>query len=318
MIYPSKTNFKQLCHARLGIVCILFIAILDAYAQDKAPGASPDLINISVTVLDHHERPVPSLKKEDFRIFENNVEQAPTRLTGNDLPISVMVLINVGGSMPRLSISSSISALESFVRKLNDDDLIIVASYSHHIYPIIEPTKIKDLDGEIEIELRPWESETLVYDAVAFAQKTINKIPGRRAIIVLGDGNDAGVAASFKSTLRMAEEEDALIYTVQVRTFAYPPFDDPKKFAKNTARARQYMMALAEKTGGRHFMIDDITDLGATFASIAGELRQQYTLGYYSNQPGKDGERRKITVKVNVPNVAVRSRSEVVYKKSKH
>ncbi|MBK9528802.1 MAG: hypothetical protein IPO41_10900 [Acidobacteria bacterium] len=76
------------------------------------------------------------------------------------------------------------------------------------------------------------------------------------------------------------------------------------------------MRDLALKTGGKPFHIDKIENLSETFRQVAQELGQQYTLGYYPEKSGKGGERRKITVKVDIPNVAVRSRNEVVFRKS--
>jgi hypothetical protein len=73
------------------------------------------------------------------------------------------------------------------------------------------------------------------------------------------------------------------------------------------------MRNLALKTGGSSYHIETIVNIDKTFRQIAQELGQQYTLGYYPDETGKNGERRKIKVKVNVPNAVVRSRNEVIY-----
>lgn len=88
-----------------------------------------------------------------------------------------------------------------------------------------------------------------------------------------------------------------------------------KKIAELKKKVNNYMQGLAAKTGGQSFEVDKIENLVGTFELIASEISRQYTLGYYPSEPGKDGERRQIRITVDVPNAAVRSRSEVVYKK---
>ncbi|MBK6725270.1 MAG: hypothetical protein IPG58_19000 [Acidobacteria bacterium] len=75
------------------------------------------------------------------------------------------------------------------------------------------------------------------------------------------------------------------------------------------------MSKLADVTGGSSFRVENISELGPTFRHVAEELGRTYVLGYSPNLVGANGERRKITVKVNIPNVAVRSRNEVVFKR---
>ena len=147
----------------------------------------------------------------------------------------------------------------------------------------------------------------------SFAQKMMKKIRGRKAIILFSDGRGSGLNASAKSNLRDAEEQEVLIYTVQFGAFSLPsPYVDEKRFFKWREIANSYMRDLARKTGGRHYQIENITDLGNTFGEIADELGRQYSLGYYPKTEGKKGERRQIKVKVRQPNLSVRARDSYV------
>jgi VWFA-related protein len=78
------------------------------------------------------------------------------------------------------------------------------------------------------------------------------------------------------------------------------------------------MRNLAQKTGGRHYQVENISNLAETFAQVAKELGQQYSLGYYPKQSGKKGERRQIKVKVKIPNMAVRARDSYIVGTSKN
>jgi len=314
-----RRNFTSYVSRRLLFSClflILSLRVQTVSAQDDTIRVNTDLINIPVTVLDRDGRYISKLKAGDFRIFEDGREQEITLFSTTEVPITVMLLFDVSSSITNRQTADMIKAANILVQQLRPNDWLMAATYSYHTYPLVKLTKVRDLKSSIKIELHPFDAYTLIYDAVAYSQKRMSKVKGRKALIIFGDGVDSGLAASFKSTVKTAEEEETLIYTAQIQDYPNPPYTDPEKFAKSVKTATDYMEALARKTGGRHFMIDDVVNLGAMFGDIGDELRQQYTLGYYSNQPGKDGERRKITVKVNVPNVAVRSRNEVVYRKS--
>ncbi|MFZ1701560.1 MAG: VWA domain-containing protein [Pyrinomonadaceae bacterium] len=296
---------------------VFFVGTPMVAAQEETIRVKTNLVTIPVTVLHRDGRFVTELEKGNFQIFENSIEQEAVLFETTEVPISVMILIDVSSSMTPQAIGELVNASNTLVQKLRPDDQLIAATYSYHVYPVVDAMKVKDLKSGIKFKLQPFDAQTLIYDAVDYSLKKMRKIRGRKAIILFGDGTDSGMSASIKSTLRDAEEQEALIYTVQSRLLPNAPYTDPKRFAKSIEVATDYMKALAQKTGGRHFMIDDVTNLQDKFGQIADELRTQYTLGYYPTEDGKDGERRRITVKVNIPNVAVRSRNEVVYKKPK-
>ncbi|HQY66680.1 MAG TPA: VWA domain-containing protein [Pyrinomonadaceae bacterium] len=277
-----------------------------------------NLVTIPVTVLDRDGRYIADLTDKDFEIYENGIKQKNEFFASTEEPITVMLLLDASSSITYGQTAGMAKAVNEFVNMLRPDDQLIAASFAYRVYPILDATKIKDLKKNFRIHYQQFDPQTLIYDAVAFAQKKLKKVKGRKALIIFGDGNDdSGLSASFKSTIRAAEEQEAIIYAAQMRDYPNPPFTDPKKFAKSVEIATRYMEGLAAKTGGRHYIFDDIADLSETFTKITNELRQTYTLGYYASESGKDGERRKITVKVNIPNVAVRSRNEVIFKKPK-
>ena len=79
------------------------------------------------------------------------------------------------------------------------------------------------------------------------------------------------------------------------------------------ALAGRYINEIYERTGARHHQADTISNLSYAFANIAEELRRQYSLGYYPKQPPKAGERRQVKVRVNQPNLAVRTRDSYIF-----
>ena len=191
-------------------------------------------------------------------------------------------------------------------------------AFNDRIQTVLPATKVRDVKTGINLKTKVREGDTIIYDAVDSAIKKMKKIMGRRAIVLFSDGEGVGIK-SREDNLRDAMEQEASIYTIKFGTYASEPpkWANRKYYFERIEEIESYMRDLAGSTGGRPYHAEQIADLNETFRKVAEELGRQYTLGYYPTVDGKDGERRKITVKVNVPNVAVRSRNEVIYKKSK-
>ena len=137
---------------------------------------------------------------------------------------------------------------------------------------------------------------TRLYDAVDFGLSALGQVTTRKAIMLITDGENTWGKATMKSTLREAEESDVVVYTVKYGDFV------PQK----------YLQELADKTGGRYFQGGDMNAIRRSFVEVAAELRRQYVLGYEPTEPERNGL-RKIKVKVNRKQVAVRARSSYTY-----
>jgi VWFA-related protein len=160
----------------------------------------------------------------------------------------------------------------------------------------------------------------VLYDAVDFVLKRMAQIPGRKAIVLMTDGVDQNSIASLKSTLNGVAEQDVLIYTVQYNTLPQLPqrlsqIKNEKarrkvqeRLMKGYAVSEPYLRSLAEKTGGRFYRADDLSDVGSAFEAITSELGVQYSLGYYPKQNSGSGAERGIKVRVRYPNLVVRAR----------
>jgi VWFA-related protein len=279
--------------------------------QEDIIRVDTSLVTIPVTVLDREGRYVTNLKKEDFQIFENGVEQQIALFDSVEQPFTVLLLLDISGSMS-FHLAELSQAANVLVNQLRPNDQLSAASFADSLYTLLKPTKISELRKSIKIKQRPGDIYTRIYDAVDDALKMMKKIRGRKAIILFSDGD--GVFTSAKDNFRRAEESETLIYTVQFNTFSPspPPHADKKIYYKAIEEANNYMRNLAQITGGRAYQIEKIADLEKTFDLIANELGRQYSLGYYPKETGKDGERRQIKVRVNVPNIALRARDSYI------
>lgn len=307
------------CNLALTVLALIFssfIFLKTAYAQDEIIRVDTNLVTVPVTVLDRDGRYVSNLKKEDFQIFENSVEQEIDLFETVEHPITVLLLLDISGSMtPHLT--ELTKAANAFARQLRPNDQITAATFADNFYLLFKPTKVIDLRKGIKIQQRMGDSYTRLYDAVHDALKMMKKIRGRKAIVLFSDGGGDGTFASVKDNFRNAEEGESLIYSIQFDNFLTvpPSHANKEEFYKAIEEAKNYMQDLAKITGGRLYQIKDIVDLEKTFGLITDELRQQYNLGYYPITEGKKGERRQIKVKVKIPNLAVRARESYVINK---
>ncbi|MBX3289949.1 MAG: VWA domain-containing protein [Acidobacteria bacterium] len=301
---------------RLVVAVCIFLALgaKSLYAQGEVIRVETNLITVPAVVTDRQGRNQADLKVEDFEIFEDGKKQEIAYFSSSDQPITVFLLMDVSDSV-RAEITEIARAATAFIGKLQGTDSIMAAQFSWRTEMVIPKTKVADLKGRLTLRISEGDPETLIYDAVKFAQRRMDGIQGKSAIIVLSDAMGSGLSASYKSTIKDAQEQEPVFYTMHFGVSRERPFADPKKFAKYRDTSISYMKTLAEMTGGRYYQFDSVNDIDGTFNEILTDLRRQYQLGYYSDSPGKNGEKRKITVKVNRPDVAVRSRNEVVYKK---
>ena len=303
------------------------------------------LVTVPVSVADRQGRFVANLKKEDFTLSENGVEQSIAYFEPAEKPFTVALLLDTSAST-HFHLSEIREAAIEFAKQLRPQDRVLVVSFNDEVLLLTEATNDLNLiESVVEVNANTG-SSTRLYDAVDLTiRERLNKIKGRKAIVLFTDGVDtSSQQADYLSTLREVEELDALIYPIQYDTTDYlramqnagtvtvvttqsgifgtrsssqtynVPMNNggaplPGSTKADYDRADKYLHSLADKTGGRLFQANDTKQLADAFAKIAEELRRQYTLGYYpKNANAPDGDRRQIRVKVNQPNVAVKAR----------
>ena len=302
------------------------------------------LVTLPVSVTDRDGRYVPNLTKSDFRLWEDGVEQQVAFFTSVDKPFSVVLVLDTSGST-RFKIEEIQDAAIAFVNQLRADDRVMIISFDDDISVLTEFTGDRSRMRDAIRRTRTGNS-TRLYDAVDLViNQRLNQVDGRKAVVLFTDGVDtASRNATYVSNVRDAEELDALIYPVQYDTFrdvgggggggGWPstsPIDiligilgkrggggshgsgGSGNNRSDYERANRYLRELAEKTGARQYQADNTNNLSYAFRNIAEELRRQYSIGYYPIRPAQAGQRRQVRVRVNQPNLAVRSRDSYVF-----
>ena len=308
-------------------------------------------VTVPVSVLDRQGRFVPNLEAKDFRVFENGVEQPIAFFEPTEKPFTVALLLDTSAST-RFHLWEIKDAAVAFAKQLRPQDRVLVVAFSDEVLLLTEATSdLNVVSTVIDVNANAG-SSTRLYDAVNLViNERLNKIQGRKAIVLFTDGVDtSSYLATYQSTLREAEELDALIYPIQYDTTDYMramqgggsvtvtttsnwPFPGssssrtvygasnngqplPGTTKEDYERANRYLHAMADSTGGRLYKANDTNQLAQAFSSIAEELRRQYSLGYYpQNGSAQTDDRRQIKVSVGRPNVAVRARNSYLRRK---
>ena len=219
------------------------------------------------------------------------------------------------------------AAATAFVDQLKPQDSVMVIEFNGSIKVRTEPTNDREQIYKA-IRKANFGDGTSLYDAVDFAlRKRISKIAGRKAIVLFTDGVDTtSRKATYDSTVDMAEESDCLIFPIYFNTFfdnnrrINSPFPDlgggGRQIGTSSAEyavGKQYLTDLAAYTGGRIFRPESTPGgLTAAFEGIAEELRRQYNIGYVPVNEGKPGQRKEIKVRVDRPNLVLRSRDSYI------
>lgn len=305
-----------------------------------------NLVTVPVSVLDRQGRFISDLRREQFSVFENGVEQKIAYFEPTDKPFTVALLLDTSGST-FFHLWEIKEAAISFAKQLRPQDRVLVVTFDNLVMLLTEATNDSMVVTEVIQRNAITGFATRLYDALDLVIKQrLNKIEGRKAIVLFTDGVDtASYQATYKSTLHEIEELDALIYPVQYDTtdfgeaqtrtnttivtttlrrgsipiarssreiYGTPPASGPGTSPDEYKSADRYLHQLADKTGGQLYQANDHKQLSEAFSRIAEQLRHQYSLGYYPQTTPQGGERREIRVHVAQPDVAVRARDSYV------
>ena len=276
------------------------------------------MITVPAIVMDRNGRYVGNLRKEDFTIYENGVEQSLSSFMSVEKPFTVALMLDVSGST-KYQLDEIREAANTFVSRLRLSDRMMVVTFDGKVNLLADVADVRAI-RQSKLRIPAITDGTALYDAVAFTLKRMAQVPGRKAIVLMTDGVDQNSVATMQGTLAGIAEQDVLIYTVQYNT--QPQTSARLSFIKNEKARRKveqrlvkqyaisepYLRTLAEKTGGRFYKADDLREVGPAFEAITSELGVQYSLGYYPQKNSTAGAERLIKVRVRYPNLVVRAR----------
>jgi Ca-activated chloride channel family protein len=254
-----------------------------------------NVVLIPVTVTDPLNRFVTGLDQDAFKVFEDKVEQKIVSFGSEDAPLSIGIVFDTSGSMgPKLE--KSRQAVSEFFKTANPEDEAFLVEFSDK--PEMATPFTHNLE-EIQNRLTFTQSKgrTALLDGVYLALHAMKKAHNpRKALVVISDGGDNSSRYTEGEVKNLVKEADVQIYAIGI----YEPISSRGRTAEELS-GPGLLTDISEPTGGRHFIVENLTELPDVAAKIGIELRNQYVLGYSPNNQTRDGKYRKVNVKLVQP-----------------
>ena len=287
------------------------MAVLTAQeaAQEQEPPPSfrtgIDIVSLTVTATDADGRYLNALEQEDLAVYEDGVQQDIHVFTKTPLPIALALLMDSSASMED-RLKTVQQAAVGFARRLRPQDVAEVIGFSSRVN--IRQTFTSDRSMlETAITSTSASGSTSLHNAIYVSLKELRKVQARapdevrrQAIVVLSDGEDTSSLVSFDEVLDLTKRSETAIYAIGLR--------DRDSSSGEFLEAEFVLRQLAQETGGRAFFLNDVEELPAIYNEISEELASQYTIGYTSKNPLRDGQWRRVVVRVNLPDVSARTK----------
>ena len=187
--------------------------------EDEVVRVNTTLVTLPVSVMDRDGKYVPSIAQDEFRIYEDGVEQQLAYFATVEKPFTVALVIDCSTSTAFKTEEIQEAAI-AFVDQLRDDDRVMVVGFDDKVHVFAEPTSDR---RALRAAIRHTHNggNTSLYDAIDFViHQRFNRIDGRKAIVLFTDGVDtSSQRASYESNVRDAEELDALVYPIEYDTY---------------------------------------------------------------------------------------------------
>jgi len=299
------------------LVLVFLFGTFSAIAQTPSPTplteddpntaikVKTDLVTLTLTVTDLYGRYVSGLKKDAFKVFDNNQEQEITFFSDADAPVSVGILFDVSDSMSGEKIGKARKALGRFINTSHPSDEYFLIAFNSRAQLLLDRTR----DGDAVLQkltlVQP-KNNTALYDACYLG---IEKVTGgtrqKKALLIISDGQDNASRYSFGEVRRLMKESDVTVYAVGI-------LDGRDSASADGLQGQAFLDELTSVTGGKAFYPQTDVELDEIFERIALELRNQYSIGFTPNNFEPDGKWHKVKTKVKpprgLPRLTVRNR----------
>lgn len=332
--FPMK-NHSYLSRFAPFLTVFLLAGVLSASAQDPDDviRTETSLVQLNIGVVDKQGRPIRSLTRNDFVVYEDGVKQSIQVFQPVDAPFSLVLMLDMSGSTAHFRQQLKLAS-QRFLDALAPEDRVAVIQFN---------AKVKSLSGfstdrlksGYAIEIADGAGETYFYEALKFALKELEKEGQRRkAIVVLTDGLDTSMRNSDRSTLTKARTNEEALATIDPHSnpelknvlasadrqgvTIFPlalPSGDPKRLPLQTpnivgiyAAARARLQSLADRTGGRLNEIDRLQYMAQLYREVAANLRSLYTVAYQPQGDRVRGKWHEIKVEVGQTELTVRTK----------
>jgi VWFA-related protein len=309
----------------MKVLLPLLVLSLAASAQETTIKVDVDLVNVLCSVRNKGNGLVGNLEKGDFKLFEDGKEQEIKYFTREtDLPLTIGMLVDTSKSQENLIEPESRAAYEFFKVVLRKKDMAFLMQFGAEAELLQDNTGSAKMlqDGLRRLSLsvpvgglHPGpvptaqnQAGTILFDAIYLAaNEKLKGEVGRKVIVVITDGDDTGSKIPRDKATEASQKADSIIYFID--------YEDPRyhgggfgtfTIGRNTGNAD--MSKMSSETGGRVFRVDRKNTLADIFKDLQDEMRSQYSIGYTSPHPQKDGSYHKIEIRTSNKDYKVQAR----------
>ena len=334
----DERPFFTLCRRFvLFAVCVTF-GVVNAGAQevDDVVRTETSLVQLHVGVVDKQGRPVTSLTRDDFVIYEDGVKQTIQYFEPTEAPFSLVLLLDMSGSTVSFRQQLKLAS-QRFLDALAPADRVAVIQFNAKVKPL-SGFSVDRRKTAYAIDIAEGEGETHFYEALKYALRELEKEgkegKRRKAIVVLTDGLDSKLRNTDRAMLTEAQTDEEALATIKPDASAelnsvlatadrlgvtiYPlalPSGDPKRLPLPTpnitgiyAAARARLQSLADRTGGRLNEINRLQYMAQLYREVAANLRTLYTVGYQAAPDRPRGKWHEIRVEVTHSELTARTK----------
>src|SRR5260370_32451346 len=302
----ESANREWCCLALISL--FIFGAPRPAYVAGAEPPRKPkppdlnrsafikmnvDMTLVNVSVTDSLNNSVTSLNKENFKVYEDGVEQQISAFSSEDVPISIGLILDISGSMAN-KFDRARQAAVQFLHTANPrDEFFTVPVRARAELTNRFTSSVKELETRILFTVAG--GRTALLDAVYVGLDQIrNAHNGKRALLIISDGGDNHSLYNEADIRNWLKESDCQLYAMGI-------FDHHMGRKTEERYGWSLLSELVETTGGRVFPVSKLTDLPDIASKIGMEVRNQYVLGYKPQDTRHNRAWRKIKVKLNAP-----------------
>jgi Ca-activated chloride channel homolog len=267
----------------------------DVHMTDAHLRVDTSLVVIPAFATTERGTTLTGLKRDNFRLFEDNVEQPVTYFATDDAPVSIGLVFDSSGSM-HTKMQKSLEAVAEFLKTANREDEFFLIDFNERPKLTVPFTTNPDEIYERASRTKVY-GRTSLYDAVHIALKEMKnaKFP-RKAIVVFSDGGDNRSRYTFREIKADLSESDVQLYTVGIFDS-----DSSHKLSAEEKAGPGVLAQLSDDSGGVFFPVDNINDLPTVSAQIGNQLRNQYLLGFSPAELIRDGKFHKVRVDLVPP-----------------
>ena len=260
-----------------------------------------NLVVLYASVLDKRGRRINGLRQQNFKLFEDDVEQKMSIFSQSDIPVTMGIVIDDSGSMRDKRKAVAAAAL-AFVQTSNPEDQVFVVNFND-VYYLDTPGDFASNTEELRAALDKIDSRggTALYDAVRASLDHLKVgTHDKKVLLVISDGEDNASRISFEEAFRLSQESDAVIYTIGLLG-AEEGTGLFKMKGGGNRRAAKVLRKISSATGGEAHFPKSLDEVKNICIQVAEDIRNQYTLGYYPTNRKKDGTFRRIRVEARHP-----------------